>query len=99
MDELTEDFNPSKIQYAFLKVEDQKTSLPKFVLINWQVCISFSHEHFILLKYFRVSQLQAQEKALVRCIFVILVRDFSKSTLNVNVKFIRDFPCWTSCYH
>jgi len=36
LDELTEDFNPSKIQYAFLKVEDQKTSLPKFVLINWQ---------------------------------------------------------------
>ena len=37
LDELTEDFNPSKIQYAFLKVEDPKTSLPKFVLINWQV--------------------------------------------------------------
>ena len=34
--ELTEDFNPSKVQYAFLKVEDPKTSLPKFVLINWQ---------------------------------------------------------------
>ena len=37
LDELTEDFNPGKIQYAFLKVEDPKTSLPKFVLINWQV--------------------------------------------------------------
>jgi len=36
LDELIEDFNPSKIQYAFLKVEDPKTSLPKFVLINWQ---------------------------------------------------------------
>lgn len=36
LEELTEDFNPSKIQYAFLKVEDSKTSLPKFVLINWQ---------------------------------------------------------------
>ena len=34
--ELIEDFNPSKVQYAFLKVEDPKTSLPKFVLINWQ---------------------------------------------------------------
>jgi len=34
--ELVDDFNPSKIQYAFLKVEDPKTSLPKFVLINWQ---------------------------------------------------------------
>ena len=37
LEELVEDFNPSKIQYAFLKVEDPKTSLPKFVLINWQV--------------------------------------------------------------
>lgn len=36
LEELIEDFNPSKIQYAFLKVEDPKTSLPKFVLINWQ---------------------------------------------------------------
>jgi len=36
LDELIEDFNPGKIQYAFLKVEDPKTSLPKFVLINWQ---------------------------------------------------------------
>ena len=37
LDELIEDFNPSKIQYALLKVEDPKTSLPKYVLINWQV--------------------------------------------------------------
>lgn len=36
LEELVEDFNPSKIQYAFIKVEDPKTSLPKFVLINWQ---------------------------------------------------------------
>jgi len=36
LDELIEDFNPSKIQYALLKVEDPKTSLPKYVLINWQ---------------------------------------------------------------
>jgi len=36
LEELVDDFNPSKIQYAFLKVEDPKTSLPKFVLINWQ---------------------------------------------------------------
>eukprot|EP00090_Calanus_glacialis_P031252 TRINITY_DN5136_c0_g1_i1.p1 TRINITY_DN5136_c0_g1~~TRINITY_DN5136_c0_g1_i1.p1 ORF type:complete len:490 (-),score=185.68 TRINITY_DN5136_c0_g1_i1:92-1561(-) len=36
LEELVEDFNPSQIQYAFLKVEDPKTSLPKFVLINWQ---------------------------------------------------------------
>ena len=37
LEELIDDFNPSKIQYALLKVEDPKTSLPKFVLINWQV--------------------------------------------------------------
>jgi len=36
LEELVDDFNPSKIQYAFLKIEDPNTSLPKFVLINWQ---------------------------------------------------------------
>jgi len=36
LEELVDDFNPSKIQYAFLKIEDPNTSLPKFVLVNWQ---------------------------------------------------------------
>ncbi|KAI4470367.1 cortactin and drebrin [Holotrichia oblita] len=34
--EMIEDLNSGKIMYAFLKVEDPKTSLPKCVLINWQ---------------------------------------------------------------
>ena len=37
IEELTEDLNPSKIMYAFLRVEDPKTSLPKYVILNWQV--------------------------------------------------------------
>lgn len=36
IEELTEDFNSGKIMYAFVQVEDPKTSLTKFVLINWQ---------------------------------------------------------------
>lgn len=36
IDELMEDLNPSKILYGFLKVEDPKTSLPKYVILNWQ---------------------------------------------------------------
>ncbi|KAL0277680.1 UNVERIFIED_CONTAM: hypothetical protein PYX00_004888 [Menopon gallinae] len=36
IEELTEDLNSGKIMYAFLKVMDPKTSLPKNVLINWQ---------------------------------------------------------------
>jgi len=36
IEELTEDLNPSKILYAFIKIEDPKTSLPKFVILNWQ---------------------------------------------------------------
>jgi hypothetical protein len=39
IEELTEDLNPSKIMYAFLRVEDPKTSLPKYVILNWQVGI------------------------------------------------------------
>lgn len=34
--EMMEDLNSGKIMYAFVKVEDPKTSLPKCVLINWQ---------------------------------------------------------------
>ena len=36
VDEMKEDLNANKIMYAFIKVEDPKTSLPKFVLLNWQ---------------------------------------------------------------
>lgn len=36
INELTEDLNSSKIMYAFCRVKDPKTSLPKNVLINWQ---------------------------------------------------------------
>ncbi|XP_022909274.2 drebrin-like protein [Onthophagus taurus] len=36
LEELTEEFNSGKIMYAFVKIDDPKTSLPKCVLINWQ---------------------------------------------------------------
>lgn len=36
IDELMEDLNSGKIMYAFVKVNDPKTSLEKYVLINWQ---------------------------------------------------------------
>ena len=36
VDELKEDLNSSKIMYAFLRVEDPKTSLPKYVFLHWQ---------------------------------------------------------------
>jgi len=37
IEEMTEDLNSGQIMYAFCKVMDPKTSLPKCVLINW-VC-------------------------------------------------------------
>lgn len=36
IEEMTEDLNSGQIMYAFCKVMDPKTSLPKCVLINWQ---------------------------------------------------------------
>ncbi|GAB0094014.1 Drebrin-like protein [Sergentomyia squamirostris] len=36
LDELNEDLNSGKIMYAFVRVQDAKTSLPKNILINWQ---------------------------------------------------------------
>lgn len=36
IEDLLEELNSSKIMYAFCKVMDPNTSLPKYVLINWQ---------------------------------------------------------------
>lgn len=36
IEEMIDDLNSGKIMYAFVKVNDPKTSLPKCVLINWQ---------------------------------------------------------------
>ncbi|XP_061194534.1 drebrin-like protein B isoform X2 [Saccostrea echinata] len=36
IEEMTEDLNSSKIMYAYCKVLDPNTNLPKYVLINWQ---------------------------------------------------------------
>ncbi|SPP76361.1 drebrin-like protein isoform X1 [Drosophila guanche] len=36
VEELTEDFNSGKIMYAFVRIEDPKTGLNKYLLINWQ---------------------------------------------------------------
>lgn len=35
LDDLVEEFSDGKIQYAFTRVTDPNTQLPKFVLINW----------------------------------------------------------------
>lgn len=37
--ELADELNSGKIMYAFVSVQDSKTSLTKFLLINWQVSI------------------------------------------------------------
>lgn len=36
IEELKEDLSASKIMYGFIKVEDPKTSLPKYVFLHWQ---------------------------------------------------------------
>lgn len=36
LEELIDELNSGKVMYAFCRVIDQNTSLPKFVLINWQ---------------------------------------------------------------
>ncbi|XP_037934095.1 drebrin-like protein [Teleopsis dalmanni] len=36
LEELCEDLNSGKIMYAFVRIEDPKTGLKKFLLVNWQ---------------------------------------------------------------
>ncbi len=47
LDELVEEFDDGKIQYAFVRVIDPNTELPKFVLIGW-VCIFDNFNAYIL---------------------------------------------------
>lgn len=50
LNELSEDLNSGKIMYAFVRVHDTKTSLTKFLLINWQVWFQFNIFQFNFLK-------------------------------------------------
>lgn len=38
LEELVEELNSGKVMYAFCRVKDPNSGLPKFVLINW-VCV------------------------------------------------------------
>lgn len=44
--ELCEDLNSGKIMYAYVRIEDPKTGLKKFLLINWQVGNDFTAKNF-----------------------------------------------------
>lgn len=35
LEELVEELNSGKVMYAFCRVQDPNSGLPKFVLINW----------------------------------------------------------------
>ena len=41
IEELTEDLSGGKILYAYVKVIDPNTNLPKFVFINWVIQVVF----------------------------------------------------------
>lgn len=76
VEELTEDLNSGKIMYAFLQIEDPKTGLNKYLLINWQVSHRVLYQNlFAILSKFAVSShrvrvLQSYVKALVPTIFM-----------------------------
>lgn len=41
LEELVEELNSGKVMYAFCRVQDPNSGLPKYVLINW-VCASYT---------------------------------------------------------
>lgn len=45
--ELADELNSGKIMYAFVSVQDPKTSLTKFLLINWQVSSIFYRNKWV----------------------------------------------------
>ncbi|KAJ4435681.1 hypothetical protein ANN_18297 [Periplaneta americana] len=60
IEEMTEDLNSGKIMYAFCKVIDPKTSLPKCVLINW--CAVSSTQKFLVQQHITTSKHQANKQ-------------------------------------
>lgn len=46
--DLIEDFSEGRIQFAFVKVKDPNTTLPKYVLIGW-VCLRRLRKYSVLL--------------------------------------------------
>ena len=47
LEELVEELNSGKVMYAFCRVEDPNSGLPKYVLINW-VCATRNCRAFVL---------------------------------------------------
>lgn len=39
LEELIEDFSEGRVQFAFVKVKDPNSGLPKYALIGWVRCI------------------------------------------------------------
>lgn len=46
LEELVEELNSGKIMYAFCRVQDPNSGLPKYVLINW-VCVKLNYPVFV----------------------------------------------------
>lgn len=44
LEELVEELNSGKVMYAFCRVQDPNSGLPKYVLINW-VCAALNYSH------------------------------------------------------
>jgi hypothetical protein len=43
--DLIEDFSEGRVQFAFVKVKDPNTTLPKYVLIGWVSCGIITRDH------------------------------------------------------
>jgi len=72
IEELTEDLSGGKILYAYVKVIDPNTNLPKFVFINWVIIIIF----FIILP--------SVVKIIIIIIIIIIVHLYSSRSPHVK---------------
>ncbi len=48
LEELVEELNSGKVMYAFCRVQDPNSGLPKYVLVNW-VCAALNYFHVFVL--------------------------------------------------
>lgn len=83
IEELAEDLNSSKIMYAFCRVNDPKTSLPKYVLVNW---VSRFRNSVVFVLFFNLSVIKMKCK--------IRSRDCSIFLSGIILGILKYFESW-----
>ncbi len=91
LEELVEELNSGKVMYAFCRVEDPNSGLPKYVLINWVGFVPSVTHHIDFVSWlYRTTEVPlgcTDHIALVKCLWQISnMNQISSYSLNPILK-------------